>query len=155
QSAVSDAGVAYLADDQGLMEIRPADGTVTRVFGDDGTSLGDPAAPTAPPTTGDIVAAWLPGGLGPGTLWSSEGGAVGLPYGGIALGDQRSPQLRTNGSRLILNENRSGWVWMVPSGELVASSQQWDPEEETPSTDDEEDVATEVTDPRAPIAEDD
>jgi len=155
QSAVSDAGVAYLADDQGLMEIRPADGTVTRVFGDDGTSLGDPAAPTASPTTGEIVAAWLPGGVGPGTLWSSEGGAVGLPYGGIALGDQRSPQLRTNGSRLILNENRSGWVWMVPSGELVASSQQWDPEEETPSTDDEEDVATEVTDPRAPIAEDD
>src|SRR5690606_27715993 len=90
QSAVSDAGVAYLADDQGLMEIRPADGTVTRVFGDDGTSLGDPAAPTASPTTGEIVAAWLPGGVGPGTLWSSEGGAVGLPYGGIALGDQRS-----------------------------------------------------------------
>ena len=155
QVATSDAPAALIADEQGLLEVRPADGTVTRIFGDDNVSLGDPAAPTPTPGTEGMAAAWLPGGVGPGTLWTTETGAAGLDYGGVALGDQRSPQLRSNGSRLILNENRSGWVWMVPSGQLVASSQQWDPQDETPSTDDEQDVATEVTDPRAPIAEDD
>ena len=153
--SVTSGDAALIADEFGLVSVKTADGTAQRVFGSQGIGLGEPAAAMEIPGSGVLVAAWLPAGLGPGTLWRSDGTSTELDYGGLSLGDQRTPQLRSNGSRLILNESRSGWVWNVPSGQLVASSQEWDQDKDAPTTNDEQDVAPEVTDPRAPVAVDD
>ena len=155
QQSSDEGSAALIADTFGIVEIALNDGSATRTFGSDNAVLGEPAAPAHDPATGDMVGAWLPAGAGTGTLWRSSGDRTDLDYGGVTLGDQRSPELRSNGSRMILNEIRTGWVWSVPSGQLVASSQQWDPNQDTPTTNDDEDVATEVTDPRAPVAEND
>ena len=155
QQSSDEGSAALIADSFGIVEISLSDGSATRTFGAANVVLGEPAAPASDPATGEMVGAWLPAGAGPGTLWRSSGERTSLDYGGLTLGDQRSPQLRSNGSRMILNESRSGWVWSVPSGQLVASSQQWDPDQHTPTTNDDEDVASEVTDPRAPVAEND
>jgi len=152
-TAAGDAVV--IADDSGIVRAPLSEVPPTRVFGSTDEVLGSPAAPAALPNSDTIVGAWLPIGLGSGTMWRSDGSTGELDYGGLSLGDRREPSLRTNGSRLILNESRSGWVWSVPSGQLVASSQRWDQEEDIPTTDDDQDVATEVTDPRAPIAVED
>jgi len=152
-AATSDA--VLVTDEFGVVAVSLSDGGATRIFGSDGVALGEPASALELPGSQLLVAAWLPAGLGPGTLWRSDGTTTQLDYGGLPLGDQRTPKLRSNGSRLILNESRSGWVWNVPSGQLVASSQRWDQDEDAPTTDDEDEVAPEVTDPRAPIAVDD
>lgn len=150
------AGDALLvADDYGVLEVALDGGGSERIFGSPGSPLGRAAAPMALPGDGALVAAWLPAGAGPGTLWQHEGPVTELSYGNLTLGEQRSPQLRSNGSRLILNEGRSGWVWSVPSGRLVPSSQQWDPNAETQDDEQDQEVATEVTDPRPPVAVDD
>ncbi|MGC4175299.1 Ig-like domain-containing protein [Demequina sp.] len=147
---------AFLVTDEfGVISVPKGEGSAQRIFGADGVGLGEPAAAMQVPGEATMVAAWLPAGLGAGTMWRSDAPAVALDYGGLTLGDQRTPQLRSNGSRLILNETRSGWVWSVPSGQLIASSQQWDQDQDAPTTDDEDDVAPEVTDPRAPVAVDD
>lgn len=152
----TDSGAAVLiADAFGVVTVDLASGEATRQFGIPGTNLGEPAAPALVPGSDAMVAAWLPAGAGPGTLWKSDGTTASLDYGALTLGDQRSPQLRSNGSRLILNESRTGWVWNADTGDLVPSSQLWDSNDETPTTDDEQEVATQVTDPRAPVAEDD
>jgi hypothetical protein len=155
QEGVEGGQAVLIADEFGVVEVPLGDGEPSRIFGEEQSPLGDPAAPARLPNSETLVAAWLPGGLGGGTLWRSDGSTSRLEYGGLSLDDQRDPQLRSNGSRLILNESRSGWVWSVPSGELVSSSQRWDQDEDIPTTDDDQDVATEVTDPRAPIAVDD
>ena len=144
-----------IADNFGAITIALSDGSATRAYGTEGTVIGEPAAPAQLPGSGDIVGAWLPAGAGPGVMWESNGVTTPLDYGGQPLGDQRTPQLRSNGSHLILNESRSGWVWDAPSGALVASSQQWDPNQDTPANEHDQDVATQVTDPRSPVAEDD
>ena len=149
------AGSVLIADEFGIIEASLGDGGAARIFGSTDSGLGEPAAPAVMPGSDTLVAAWLPVGAGTGTLWTSEGTTSALSYGGLTLADQREPELRSNGSRLILNESRSGWVWSVPSGELVASSQRWDQEEDLPTTEDDDEVATEVTDPRAPVAVDD
>jgi len=149
------AGSVLIADEFGIVEAPVGDGSAARIFGSTDTGLGEPAAPAPMPGSSSLVAAWLPAGAGTGTLWTSEGTTIALSYGGLTLADEREPELRSNGSRLILNESRSGWVWSVPSGELVESSQRWDQEEDLPTTEDDEEVASEVTDPRAPVAADD
>ncbi|MCR6712142.1 MAG: Ig-like domain-containing protein [Demequina sp.] len=153
--SVASGDTALIADEFGIVAVSTIDGSAQRIFGSDGVGLGEPAAAMEVPGSTTLVAAWLPAGIASGTLWRSDGSSTELDYGGLPLGDQRTPQLRSNGSRLILNETRSGWVWNVPSGQLVASSQQWDQQEDAPTTTDEEDVAPEVTDPRPPIAVDD
>jgi len=155
QQSSSAGDTVLIADTSGIVAVSLSDGSTGRTFGTAGTALGKPAPPLQSPTSGEFVGAWLPAGGGRGTMWQSTGGSTPLDYGGLTLGDQRTPQLRSNGSRMILNESRTGWVWEVPSGALVASSQQWDSNQETPTTDEEEDVAAEVTDPRPPVAEDD
>ena len=155
QQASATRTTVAIADTFGIVELSLSDGSGNRVYGSVGEVLGEPAAPAQMPQSDTMVGAWLPAGVGPGTMWDSKGETAPLEYGGQILGDQRTPQLRSNGSRMILNESRSGWVWDVPSGQLVASSQQWDPNQDTPSNDQDQDVASEVTDPRAPVAEDD
>ncbi|MDN4491369.1 Ig-like domain-containing protein [Demequina sp. SYSU T00068] len=151
QTATSGAEI-YLADASGLVRVA-ADGEARRVFGDQGAEAGAPAAPVE--VDGVVYAAWLPAGTGDGTLWSSAGPSVPLDYAGATLAERREPVLRANGDRVILNEERSGWVWEAPSGALIASSQDWEPEDvDAPSGADQE-VATEVREPRPPVAEDD
>ncbi|WP_062465364.1 Ig-like domain-containing protein [Demequina soli] len=141
-----------IADGRGLVVVPADGGAAERVFGSD-AAAGAPAAPAE--LDGVVYAAWLPTGGGAGTLWSSAGPTVALDYGGGTLGERREPQLRSNGSRMVLNEDRTGWVWDVPSGTLVASSQAWSPDEQTTASSSQQEVATEVRDPRPPVAEDD
>ncbi|MDN4476060.1 Ig-like domain-containing protein [Demequina sp. SYSU T00192] len=147
----STGGDVRIADGRGLVVV-PADGAAGRVFGSD-AAAGVPAAPAE--LDGVVYAAWLPDGDGEGTLWSSAGPTIPLAYGGGTLGERREPVLRSNGARMVLNEVRSGWVWEVPSGTLVRSSQDWVPDEQTTATEEQQDVSAEVRDPRPPVAEDD
>ncbi|MGV9769577.1 Ig-like domain-containing protein [Microbacterium sp. NPDC003461] len=148
---------AYLADDLGLVEL-PKGGGPRRVFDAPG---GAPAAPRV--FNGDVYAAWLD--IAGGTMWrmpvsggsgGSDGTQISLDYGGLELPEEREPVFTSSGSRMILNETRSGWVWTMPDGTLVPSSQEWEPEddleEETVETQEQAEV---VTDPRPPVAEDD
>lgn len=158
-SAAADA--VYIADEYGIIAVAMDLTGARRIYGSTDVSLGEPAAPaaTADPDAA-MVGAWLPAGAGPGTLWDSSGKVAPLDYGvtasgGGSLGDSRSLELRSNGSRLILNENRTGWVWNVPSGQLVPSSQQWVPSEDPVVEAQDDETAERVSDPRAPKAEDD
>ncbi len=141
----------YVADAQGLLEV-PAEGDPVRAF-----AAGVPGAVPARPVDvdGTVHAAWLAPGEARGALWSSDGTAVDLDYGGEALPERIVPVLRTNGSRAILNESRSGWVWDVPTGLLLASSQGWEQESEPTDADSTGEVAQEPTTPEPPVAEDD
>ncbi len=153
-STDSDSRVV-IADEYGALVV-PLDGTApARVHGSTEIALGQPAQPVELPGSDAVVGAWLPTGEGPGTLWMSNGTTTTLEYGEGTLGDRRNPQLRSNGSRVVLNETRSGWVWAVPSGALLPSSQQWVPDDDDMDSADDEEVATTVTEPRAPVAVDD
>ena len=71
-------------------------------------------------------------GDGGGVLWSSGSGeTIALDYGAPALGDQRRPVFVASDDAVILNETRSGWVWTVPDGRFVASSQDWSLDDRT------------------------
>ncbi|WP_144018482.1 Ig-like domain-containing protein [Demequina sp. NBRC 110051] len=155
QESGTSTAQAIIADEFGAISVA-LDGTgATRVLGSADLSLGEPARPMERPDGSGVVGAWLPAGEGPGTMWASDASATSLDYGGLTLGDRRAPALRSNGSRMILNEARTGWVWSVPSGALVTSSQQWDRDDEVQAAEDDREVATEVTDPRPPVAVDD
>lgn len=146
--------VAYVADDAGLIAL-PVGGEPERVFEAPG---GAPVRPVV--FNGEIYGAWLD--ITGGTLWRARadgtggGTEISLDYGGLELAEERDGVFTSSGSRMILNETRSGWVWTMPDGELVPSSQDWEPEddleEETVETQEQAEV---VTDPRPPVAEDD
>ena len=149
-SAGGDA--VYLADNSGLVSFTLDDQERTRELGEDGVDIGVPAVPTMLDT--DLFAAWLPGGGAGGTLWSSTAGADELGYGGATSGSDPLPVFQSNGSRMILNDTQSGWVWGIPDGALVESSLDWGlaaPTEAQQNTDVEE--ASEVVEPKAPVAE--
>lgn len=148
----TEAADVRIADGRGLVVAAADGGAPVRVFGSDAIA-GAPAAPAE--LDGVVYAAWLGAGDGGGTLWSSAGPAVPLDYAGGELGQRREPVLRGNGSRMVLNESRSGWVWDVPSGTLVRSSQDWEPDRESATEADEDETTVEVRDPRPPVAEDD
>lgn len=149
QEASATGDEVYAADGGGLVRIGLGDGTATRVVDD---ALGTPVAPVR--TGGRTLAAWLGDGGAGGTLWTGEG-LVPLDYGQGTLDDELDPVFVVNGDRAALNERRSGWVWTVPDGRLVASSQQWKVDDRTEVVDDEELEAERVIDPRPPVAVDD
>lgn len=135
-----------IADSAGLLEI--ADGNASRIV-----ELGEAAEPAQPAPLGQTMfAAWL--GPVAGTLWSSDGEQVELPYGGVDTPETMVPRLVSNGSRMIVNDVASGWSWLVPSGELIVSSQQWDVDEDVVKQVDDT-VAEKVVDPKPPVAEPD
>jgi hypothetical protein len=142
----------YLATDTSLLRI-PVDGGEPEVEATPGLS-GAPAQPLV--SDGVVHAAWLGENGGGGQLWVSDRGLVPLDYAGQELDDQRRPVLTTNGDTVILNETRSGWVWTVPDGRLVPSSQRWtlDDEINADAQPSEEQLSV-VIDPKAPIAEPD
>ena len=119
----------YLADETALVRV-PVDGSaVTTVVGTGANVLGTPARPTV--HDGEVFAAWLPQGEQGGVLWSSSAGQSALDYGGATLPDQRRPTFVASDDAMILNETRTGWVWTVPDGRLVASSQNWSLDDRT------------------------
>lgn len=151
QHSSATAGDVFLADPDGLIRVNPDAGTAERVVTE---TLGTPAAPVT--QGGTTYAAWLRDGDGGGALWTSETLTLNpLDYGTGTLGEQVDPQFLTDGARLALNERSSGWVWTVPAGALIASSQQWALEESTEAAPDDDTVADRVIEPKPPVAVDD
>jgi len=146
----SGGSVVYIADDAGLFEFNLSNRRGTRIFGSDGSPLGIPAAPYV--VDANVSAAWLDQSTG--TLFNNVTGDVELTYGADGLASAAVPQFRSNGSRVILNDTNSGWVWTVPDGALVESSLDWSliSNEEEQELDKEEQSA-EVLLPKPPVAE--
>jgi large repetitive protein len=145
------AQAVYVSDSGGLKSYQ-LDGASSSPIADVSAS-GTPAAPTA--VDGVVYAAWL-APTGPGKLWNSNNGKLtSLSYGSHQLSASTAitPTFQTNGREMILNETTRGWVWTVPDGKLVPSSQAWDAKG---SSTDEEDQTTalvqKVVDPKPPVA---
>lgn len=146
------AGTAvYLADETALARV-PVDGSaVTTEVGSGAGVLGTPARPAV--HDGEVFAAWLPQGDQSGVLWSSRTGRTVLDYGEGTLPDQRRPTFVASDDAIILNETRTGWVWTVPDGALVASSQNWSLDDRTnPDAAQSEEQLSVVLDPEPPVA---
>ena len=145
------ADVAYVADEAGLMEVPLDGGLPKREFGDGVRVIGQPARPTA--FKGDMFAAWVPTGEAGGALWRRNGGESALSFGGGTLTGDRRPSFIATRDAMILNETRSGWVWTMPDGALVPSSQDWSLDDHTdPNAGQSEQQATVVIDPKPPVA---
>lgn len=153
QQASLTGETVYIADSNALYSYTPGDEKATRVLS--ASQVG--GAPAAPTTVGDTVyAAWLGDGASSGMLWSSAKGLRDLNYASADIGDSPLPEFQVSGGRAILNDTSSGWVWRVPSGDLVESSQSWvsdqvDAQAETPN----EQQAEQVIEPKPPVAVDD
>ena len=140
-----------VADQTGLVSFALDDGARTELVGDFETVLGAPAAPT--PFNGERYAAWLPSSGAGGTLFSESAGETTLSYGTATPNGDAAPAFRANDSLMILNDSRSGWVWTVPGGDLVTSSQDWTlAAAEEPQRQDDVEEASEVVEPKAPVA---
>lgn len=148
------ADVAYLADEAGLLAVPLRDGEPRRELGDGVRVLGQPARPT--PFGGDVFAAWLPAGEGDGVLWRAGAGESALEFGAGVLPQERRPSFITTRDAIALNETRSGWVWTLPDGALVPSSQDWllDAERDADAGESQQQAAA-VVSPKPPVAEPD
>lgn len=144
QSAASDA--ILVADTGGLLAVPAGGGAARRILQANG-------APAQPVAVGNAVyGAWL--GQRSGTMWSSDSGDTALDLDDAAResGDLQ-PSIRSNGSRAVLNEMRTGMLWTLPEGRLIPLSQ-WsisDP----PKQDRGSVVVTDVTEQQPPTAVDD
>ncbi|MFG6477381.1 Ig-like domain-containing protein [Microbacterium sp. P06] len=149
-----DGSSVYLADESSLVRV-PADGSAPVTEVDRGASvIGTPAPPIV--HDGEVYAAWLGPSDGGGLLWSAGGGERALDYGGESVPDQRRPVFVATDEAVILNETRTGWVWTVPDGSLVPSSQDWSLDDRTdPDAVPSEEQLSVVIDPKPPIAEPD
>jgi hypothetical protein len=144
----------YLADETGLFAVTLTTGSVAEPVGAGSTVIGTPARPIV--HNGEAFAAWLPPGDSEGILWSSRTGQKVLDYAGANLSDDRRPLFVASDEAVILNETRSGWVWTVPDGALVASSQDWSLDDRTnPAAQPSDEQLTIMIDPKPPIAEPD
>lgn len=141
----------FIADERGVVAVAIGTGAVRAAFGGAQT-LGTPAAPLV---AGDTTfTAWLPA-AGAGVLWGSDGTQESLDFAGAELSADPLPEFVSNGSRVIVNETQSGWVWTMPDGELVPSSQRWQAEDDATLAQAEDAVAPRVLDPKPPVAVDD
>ncbi|WP_022883005.1 Ig-like domain-containing protein [Gryllotalpicola ginsengisoli] len=152
--------VVLAADHSGLVAFDLTSGKKTTLLGG-GDDLGTPAAPAWQDNR--AFAAWLPTS-GQGTLWSGKANLDGAPkgashalsYSGKSLGGDPDPEFVSNGSHLILNELDQGWVWTMPDGTLVPSSQNWSLlDQQTQDNAVSTQQRTTVTDPQPPVAEND
>lgn len=146
------ADSVVIADETGLTGFALSDGKSTRIVGAARAQLGIPAAPTRFGSA--LYAAWIPATGTAGTLWSDTAGEQALDFAGATLGSDPAPVFRDNGQRMILNDTPSGWVWTIPDGALVPSSQDWGiGSEQQQEKDDTVDEVAQVVDPQAPVAE--
>ena len=153
QRAATSGDAVVIADPGGVTRIPLGAGDPERVL--DSPGLGTPAVPVA--SDGVVHAAWLGDGAGGGTLWSSSRPAETTPldYAGADIGDGVDPVFIGNGSRLALNDRGSGWVWRLPDGALIPSSQQWRVEDTSEAAPQNDDPVERVLDPKPPVAVDD
>jgi hypothetical protein len=152
QRPSASADSVLVADDSGLFSFSLSDGSATRTAGADGSQLGIPAVPTTFDST--HYAAWIPATGTAGTLWSSANGEQRLDFAGQAPSGDPVPVFQNNGQRMILNDTESGWVWTIPDGALVASSQNWGiATEQQQQKDDTIEEIAQVVEPQAPVAE--
>lgn len=133
---------ALVADEDGLWQIDDA-GKADRVQ----TASGIAAQPRY--VGGKAVAAWV-GSTG-GQLWTEENGEIELTLDD-SVEDFSNPELevRTNGSRALLVERRTGMMWTVPDGKLIPV-EQWslvDPPKQESGTV----VTQDVTEQEPPVA---
>ncbi len=143
----------YVAGRTGLTSFSIDDGDAASEVEQSG-AIGIPAAPTQ--LDGVMYAAWISENDDAGLLWSSADGESELDYNGQSLGAEPKPVLRSNDSRMILNDTESGWVWTIPDGQLVASSQDWAiAAANDDDTTEEEQQAAVVTERKPPVAEND
>lgn len=134
-----------VADEQGLWSVNDA-GEVSRKVNASGVA----AQPRY--LKGEAIAAWV--GQTGAQMWTSGGGEQSLELD-PAVEDLSSvePEIRTNGSRALIAERRSGMMWTVPDGTLIPV-EQWSlvdpPKEETGTV-----VTQDVTEQEPPVAVDD
>lgn len=144
-----DGDGVYVADEAGMIRVPLDDAPPARVTGG-ADDYGQPARPVV--LDGSAYGAWLD--QTGGRLWRDGEGETPLDYGTQELSDIRRPVFSFSGSTMILNETRSGWVWSMPDGRLVPSSQDWSLDDrttvETAPSDEESKV---VIDPKPPVAE--
>jgi hypothetical protein len=147
------ADAVYVADETRLVRLDATGGSAVREVGTGQEVLGTPARPVT--VDGTTYAAWL-APSGGGVLWDSSTGQSVLDYAGLELDDQRRPSFLVGQGVVALNETRSGWVWTLPDGALVATSQDWSLDDRVdPTTEDAQDEAPVVLDPKPPVAEPD
>lgn len=143
---------ALLSDVDGLHSVPFGGGPVETVI--DRTGVGVPAAVTE--LDGVRWAAWLGEGAAGGLLWRSDTREQReLEYGALDLDAEPSPVFQTTGTRMILNDIVSGWVWTMPGGVLVPSSQEWTAGEQEEKPADTDEVVTSPVDPKPPVVVDD
>jgi len=153
QASNSSGDAVHIADISGLFSYRNGDESVTQLL-DSGEVAGAPATPIA--TLDAVYAAWLGEGDSAGVLWSSTDGVIPLSYAGADIGDGPQPVFQVSGTEAILNDTASGWVWRVPNGNLVASSQAWlSAETQSQAEELNEEQADQVIEPKPPVAVDD
>jgi large repetitive protein len=145
------AQAVYVSDSAGLKSYQ-LDGASSSPIADVSAS-GTAASPTS--LDGTVYAAWLTP-TGPGKLWNSNTGKlVSLSYGSHQLSGSTAitPTFQTNGREMILNETTRGWVWTVPDGKLVPSSQAWEAKGSSTNQEDQTTAQVQkVVDPKPPTA---
>lgn len=153
QTPSATGNAVLIGDTTGLRSV-PTDGSQPSwQVGTGSSALGVPAAPQV--QNGQSDAAWLPTGTAGGTLWSSSQGEVALSYNNTDIGSDPSPVFQTNGGVTALNDVHSGWVWTVPGGTLVTSSQSWTSDQKSTEANKQQQQAQKVVDPKPPVAEND
>ncbi len=145
-------GEVLLSDEGGLVAVELSTGEASILIDQGG--LGAPAVITE--LDGARWAAWLSPGSAAGTLWRSDTREQSeLDYAGADIGDEPSPVLQSTGTRMALNDAPSGWVWTVPEGRLVPSSQDWTAGEQETRQDEDQEVVSAAVDPKPPVVTDD
>ncbi|WP_062303232.1 Ig-like domain-containing protein [Demequina subtropica] len=131
-------GSVVVADSEDLWRVEVDGSTATGLEVGSDESLGTPARPTL--VDGVLTAAWVKEGTAGGLVW--QAGGVEKPLEDAAtLTTGVRPVIQSNGTRAVLNETASGYVWTLPDGDLVESTLAWDrsdnddlPSEETKET---------------------
>lgn len=145
----SGTGGILVSDSGGLFEVDAANGAVTKL-----ASAVAGSVASQPTQVGDVTyAAWLATDTGPGVMWSSvsRDTTTALDYAGKQLETAPLPRIFTNGNRTIVNDVASGWIWEMPDGALVPTSQDWEADAalEDHTVDAE---VEEVLEPKPPVA---
>lgn len=144
QSSSSKPGNTLVSDDNGLWSVDSA-GKAERIVVASGIAA-------QPRQLGEqMIAAWI--GQGEARMWNSEQGESELALDpSVEDLSNAEPEIRTNGSRAVVAELRSGMMWTVPEGKLIPV-EQWalvdPPKQETGTV-----VKQDVTEQEPPVAVD-
>lgn len=151
QNSTPESTTIYVASTQGLTSIDMDSLAV------DDTSVKASGVPTRPSWFGkSVYASWLSQGTSAGSLYSTaDKKQVPLEFNAKALTATPTPVVNVNGRTAVINETSSGWVWRIPDGKLIPSSQDWSLVDRTPDQTSNDAQVTKVTSPKPPVAESD